>query len=139
MANPLKGEMSFDAEGKTYVLIYSNNALVELEDQLDRGIVDISQEMTSWAKQPEKIRLGLLRAVFWAGFIERHPEITVKMAGELMNKIGGVAKVTEVVSEAFARAFPDPETKVEAHPPKASPNPKSGTGRRSSNNSLVSN
>lgn len=135
MANPHKGELSFEAEGKTYTLVYTNNALVELEDKLDRGIVDLSLEMQSWAKDPQKIRLGLLRAVFWAGFIEHHPDVDVRAAGELITKIGGVAKVTDIVGEALSRAFPAEVNG--ARPPKASP-AKPGTGQRSSRNTSVS-
>jgi hypothetical protein len=139
MANPHKGELSFEADGKTYTLVYSNNALVELEDKLNRGIVDLTTEMSLWAQDPTKIRLGLLRAVFWAAFIEHHPEVDLKAAGELITKVGGVAEVTSLVGEAFARAFPDPETK-DTHPPKASPIAKRvGTGRHSLNNTSASN
>jgi len=128
MANPHKGELSFEADGVTYTLLYSNNALVALEDKIDRGIVDISSEMGSWAQNPNKIRLGLIRALLWAGLIEHHPDVNLTAAGELITKAGGVAKVTELVGEAFTRAFPAPETK-DVGPRKASP--ASGTGQRS--------
>lgn len=111
MANPHRGEVSFEAEGTEYTLQYSNNALVELEDRLDRGIVDISSELLSWAKDPKRIRLGTIRAVLWAGLREHHPEVDLRAAGEIITKAGGVLEITGLIGEAFSRAFPAPEKK----------------------------
>lgn len=124
MANPLKGEISFQADGKEYVLQYSNNALVELEDRLDRGIVDISDELVRWSKEPKNLRLGTIRAVFWAGLRQYHPEVDLIEAGELITRAGGLLKAAELIGKAFERAFPAPETKGR-NPRKAKVN---GTG-----------
>lgn len=117
MGNSFKGEVSFEVDGKTYTLRYSTDALVQLEDKLDRGIVDISAEMMTWGKTPSKMRLGLIRAVLWAGLQDHHPDIDIKAAGELITKAGGLAAIANLVGEGMALAFPSPETK-DARPPR---------------------
>lgn len=125
MANPHKGEVSFDVDGVTYTLHYSTNAYCELEDLLGRGFGDIAMEMQSWSpplgpdkkplpetaevaqKRIGKIKLSLMRAVFWAGLRDRHPDITVRQAGDLMSDMGGGGPVMEQVSRAMAAAMPD--------------------------------
>jgi hypothetical protein len=111
LSNPHKGELSFEADGKFYTLRFSTNAICELEDELDRGIVDIAAEMSSWANDSKRIRLGFLRAVFWAGLRDAQPDIDIKAAGELILSAGGIATVSGLIGTAFERAFPGPETK----------------------------
>lgn len=133
MANPQKGEVSFEADGKTWTLRYSANALCELEDHLSRGVVDIASELQSWGppvgpdgkssgETPERaaervklIRLGTLRAVFWAGLRDHHPDIDIRHAGDLLVAAGGAMGGLALVADAFAQAFPEPET---VRPPK---------------------
>lgn len=111
MANPNKGEVAFDAGGKSYTLHFSTNAICELEDKLDRSFIAISSELAKAASAPEKIRLTTLRAIFWAGLQDHHPDIDLKAAGKLVVAAGGMAGVMKLISEGFERAFPDPETK----------------------------
>lgn len=125
MGNSFKGEVSFDVDGKSYRLRYSTDALVQLEEKLDRGIVDISGEMMTWGKTPSKMRLGLIRALLWAGLQDHHPDIDIKAAGELITKAGGLAAIANLVGEGMALAFPAPEMK-DARPPKQQAQP--GTG-----------
>jgi hypothetical protein len=141
MVNPIRGEVSLPAGDETFTLRFSANALVDLEDALGMGIVAIGAEMTSWASQPARIRFKTIRAVVWAGLQEHHPErleggaanpdgVDLRRAGDIIVAAGGIEPVTSKISEAFARAFPAPETKG-ARPPKpeAATN---GTGAASS-------
>lgn len=109
MANPHKGEVEFEAVGKTYKLRYSTNAICELEDKLDRSFTSIARDIVDAAKQPEKVRFGTLRAIFWAGLQDCHPDLSVKDAGDLMVEVGGVAEAMQLISEAFVLAFPAQE------------------------------
>lgn len=127
MANPQRGEVSFDAGGKTYTLHYSANALCELEDLLDKGIIELTTEMQGWEKNPGKIRFKTIRAMFWAGLRDHHPEIDVAGAGELVTNAGGILGAVDLIGRAFGVAFPDAKTKG-ARPPKGSG---AGTGARS--------
>jgi hypothetical protein len=111
MANPHRGEVSFDADGKSYTLHFSTNAICELEDKLDRSFVSISNDLAKAVSAPDKIRMTTLRAIFWAGLQDHHPEIDLKAAGKLILSTGGMLGVMNLITEGFARAFPDPETK----------------------------
>jgi hypothetical protein len=132
MDNPKRGEYSFEADGKEYTLQYSNESLIKLEEDLDKGIVRILREVESW-KDPENIRLGLVRSLLWAGLIGRHPETTKEQAAELISKAGGVVSVIGFVGEALQRAFSAPGTKG-THPPQTT----NGTGTASSSDTAVS-
>lgn len=117
MANRVKGEISFEAEGKTWTLVFSVNALCELEAATGKTVAAIAAE----AGDPERMSLGLLRSMVWAGLTDRHGgEVDVKRAGALMTAIGAQA-VGEKVGEAFSLAFPatkggepDPRTGAKA-------------------------
>ena len=113
MGNAIKGEVSFEAGGRTYVLVYSIDALCALEERLDISVTEIGQAMG------KTMRLGFLRALFWAGLRERQPEVTEKAAGELIPLIGADA-LAPLLTEAFAKAFPTPEGGApQADPPEA--------------------
>jgi len=48
------------------------------------------------------------RSFFWASFQDKHPDVTVVRAGELIDEIGGVEKLAEVLVELTGQAKPDP-------------------------------
>jgi hypothetical protein len=125
MGNPEKGEVSFQAGGETYTIVFSNNAWCVLEAHLDRGILDIYSEIESWAPKtdakgkpiPEtkeqeqarvkRIKLGFCRALFWAGLIDRHPDLTVKQAGEIMTSAGGLLPVMNLITTGILHSQPE--------------------------------
>src|SRR5262245_27836205 len=127
MANPHKGEVSFSANGKTYTLRFSTDAICTAEEALDMGILAIADEMQSWRKSPDRIRMKIIRALFWAGLRDNHPDIELVHAGDLMIAAGGMLKVSELIAEAFSRAFPSAETKG-ARPPKGKKRSENTTG-----------
>ena len=134
MANPLKGEIEFEAEGKTYTFRLSVNACCELEGNLGRGFLDISNEMNSWSTPVDdkgdpvgemseqvtervgRIRLGVLRAVVWAGLRQHQPEITIPQAGEIITALGGMLGAIELIRKSFAVAMPQKDDDT-ARPP----------------------
>lgn len=102
MANPHRGEVAFSTEdGATYTLKFSVDALCALEEAVGKGIVAISIELSD----PEKLSMGLLRKVLWAGLRHHHPDVDVKAAGELIVGTGGIEGVIPVISEALEAAF----------------------------------
>ena len=119
MANPVRGETAFEADGKTYTLRFSANAICEMEEALGRGIGVIGQEMGSM----ETARLTTVRAVFWAGLRDHHPDIDLKAAGDLVMAAGGIVGALALISKAFELAFPVAKTKG-ARPPRG----RAGTG-----------
>lgn len=139
MDNPETGDVSFEAQGQRFTLRFTTAAFIALEDQIGRGMLDILDEMQSWAPKldakgkmvPEtadetkarmgRVRLGFLRAVFWAGFHDRHPEITIEQAGDLMVFIGGMLGTLNLVARGIQAAQPKVES-VPPRPPRRRPN-----------------
>lgn len=111
MGNPHNGEASFQVEGKTYALRFSADAICQMEDALGLGIMAIAAEMSSWVKDPSRISMKFVRAVFWAGLQDSHPDVDLKAAGDLLIKAGGVIGASALIDQAFTLAFPQAETK----------------------------
>lgn len=150
MANPLKGEVSFEARGKTWTLLLNSNAQCELEEHTGRGILDLATELESWgppidpksrkpvAETPveqlarlKRINIRSVRTMLWGALREKHPEIDVKEAGNLIDDMGGPIVAVAKVLEAFALGLPEPpEDGGEARPPKGVRSGR-GTGRTS--------
>lgn len=139
MDNRELGEVSFEASGETYTLRYSQGAFIALEEHLNRGILDIFDELISWGPKRDKngkplsetqaeiearvkrMRLGFCRSLFWAGFHDLHKDVSIERAGELMNQIGGMMGAYKLVVEGFSASWPaTAEGKSEARPPKRS-------------------
>ncbi len=137
MDNPETGDVSFEANGRTYVLRYTTAAFVALEAHLDRGILDIYEELATWSppfdpatrlmlpETPEQLvarvktmRLGFMRALFWAGFHDLHPEVTIDQAGELLKAVGGMMAAYKLVVEGVSRAQPRGGEGASARPPR---------------------
>jgi hypothetical protein len=136
MDNPETGDVSFEARGRTFTLRYTTAAFCALEEHLDRGMFDILEELGSWAPKfdakgkplPEtaeetsarvrRMRLGFCRAVFWAGFHDRHPEITIEQAGELMSEVGGMIGAMNLISKGMEAAQPKKGENAPARPPR---------------------
>jgi hypothetical protein len=114
MAGNVKGEVRFEAEGASYTLVFTIDALCALEDRVNKSVEQIGAEM---GKSP---RLSLLRALFHAGLREYQPSISEKKAGEIMQGIG-LDKAGALIGEAFTAAFANPEAETAEVPPKAAP------------------
>ena len=123
MDNPQTGDVSFQARGQTFTLRYTTSAFAALENYLDRGIIDILEELQTWSPKfdpktqkpiPEtaeqslarirKLRVGFMCAVFWAGFHDLHREVTFDEAGEIMTEIGGMMAAYKLVVEGISNA-----------------------------------
>lgn len=121
MANPHKGEVTFTVDDKIYTLRLSVDALVRTEraaGELD-GVKRVGfPKIARMLADPETLSLDLARTVFWCALRERHPDLTVERAGDLMMAIGGIAGAIEKLNECFAATFPDPKPGDEANPPK---------------------
>jgi len=103
MANPIKGEVAFTVGGEPFTLVYSMDALVQLEDLTDLRFDEVASLVL------KKRRLRMMRAMFWAGLIEHHPGVTVLSAGEMMKlpvMFEGGEGVFDLLTTGIARAFP---------------------------------
>lgn len=102
MANRQKGEVAFDACGKSYVLCFSANALCELEDVIGVGVAKIGDLLSN----PETLTLKNVRAVLWAGLTDHHSGIDLKVAGAIIDDVG-MFRAVELIAAGLSAAFPD--------------------------------
>lgn len=100
MANPKRGEVSLEVEGKAYTLKFSTNAICELEDRSGKGINEFAQGLND----PGKFRISDLRVMIWV-MLGNQVE-TLEAAGNLIDEIG-MEEVVDKVAKAFQLAFPD--------------------------------
>lgn len=125
MINPHKGDVSFDVAGKSYMLRYSHSALIALENKLDKSLMSVIAEMSD----ADKLRIGTVVAILWAGLQKHHPKMTYDDAAALLDDVdGGVSTMIEVIGNSFQKAFNAPGTKG-TNPPQKETN---GTGTISS-------
>lgn len=106
MANVIKGEVDFSADGEDYILVLDFNALCDLESDYP-GIMDGSFEM----KSPRAVR-----KVFQVGLSKHHSDISEIAAGEIIQSIG-IPEAAELVGKAFKASFPEAAKGGKARPP----------------------
>jgi hypothetical protein len=107
MANPVKGEVAFEVEGRSYRLVLDFNALCEVEEVLGAGGMDLA-------------RPKAIRAIFWASMLRHQPDATVQDAGDLIGALG-LEEAGRVVAEAMNRSgLAGGDGEAPANPPKAS-------------------
>lgn len=132
MSNRHKGEVSFEAEGVTYVLRFSIDALCRLEDTSGLVLSDLLEEMSD----KSRMTIRRVRQLLHAALLEHHPELDLQAAGELMLKGGGVLATMARVTEAMSAAFPEASGKPRPPEPPATPanraeRRRAGSGKRS--------
>lgn len=100
--NPHKGDVSLQVGDKIYVLRYSHLALVQLENSLNKSLMQIMGEMG----KPESMRLGTIVSLLWAGLQKHQSGTTLEQAADILDEIdGGVATAMVSIDAAFAKAF----------------------------------
>jgi hypothetical protein len=122
--NPHKGDVAFSVAGKDYTLRYSHLALANLEKDLDKGLIQIIDELSN----SQTMRIGTMIALLRAGLQRHHPALTREDAAELLDEIdGGTSAMMVHVNRAFEKAFgPTLGTKG------TNPTQANGTGTQSS-------
>lgn len=94
MANPYRGEVNLQAGDKTYTLVYTINALCDVEEA-NPGVNILS----------DFSKISNIRLMALAGLKKYHPEITKANVGDLLQEVG-LEEAKIAISEAIARAFP---------------------------------
>jgi len=102
MANKLRGDVDLKIGDRNYTLCFDHNALIELEDQLDRGVVAISAELTRWSTEPDRIRLKWIRALLFAGVKKHQPKLTLDDVTAIMDEAGQTPDIMTAIAEAMA-------------------------------------
>jgi hypothetical protein len=94
MANPHRGEVALEVEGKVYTLVCNINVMCELEALLGKAMTEIISDMS---------RVTNLRAVLWA-CLKTHHQLTIEEAGDILQAAGYNAAIK--INEALAAASP---------------------------------
>jgi hypothetical protein len=97
--NP-RGLVTFEADGATWRLQYTFNALCELEEASGFGMTEFVKRMSD----PAGLRVRDARTMFWAGLVEHHPEIDQRAAGNLIGALGGLPAAMPLIERAFLGA-----------------------------------
>lgn len=127
MGNPITGEVDFPVGGKTYRLRLSINEIIQVEDLLGLGIVQIANMFND----VRNLRASSVRAVLWAALREHHPEVDLLGAGDIMGE-ARLQPTIDYVGRALQAAFPKAEGETENPPPKGG---RAGTGKSSTSRS----
>ena len=124
--NKMKGDVAFDIDDKKYILRFDHNALIELEDILDKGIVAISNEMQTWQTNPDRMRLKWVRALLYVGLKRHHPKISLDDVSEIMTH--SPDKAMSVIGEAMGASFGSSSSPQAAGARPTSGDSRNGTG-----------
>ncbi|MBB4001594.1 hypothetical protein [Aurantimonas endophytica] len=111
MANPIKGEIAFDADGTPYKLVFDFNAIVAIEEEFDIKMEDLGEVMGAKASS--------FRKVFQIGLQRFHDDVTEEEAGDIITAVG-TAEASQLITRAFQASFPATEAgNTNARPQKA--------------------
>jgi hypothetical protein len=132
LANKYKGEVAFEAGGEEFVMRFSANAIVTLEEVFNKTVATLGQDMI---KAPENLRLADIRTMFKIGLVDHYsetrPEIDEAKAKVIFGRLSPV-EATQIVIKAFTSAFQLGEggqAAPTANPPQTLPGqPSTGTG-----------
>lgn len=113
MANRERGEVSFEASGKSWTMKIDTNAMCEIEAMTGKGIAEIGQLLGN----EKTATMTLMRAVFCGALQQHHGGITLREAGGLIDEIGA-EQAGLLIGQAFEAAFPAAKA-GEARPRKA--------------------
>lgn len=97
MANPHRGEVSFEAGGKTYVFKLGTHTLAAIEERAKMPFFKF------FNRKPEEWGVRDMVIIFDCGLSEKY-ELTVKQVAGLMDELGH-EKVGNIIAEAMNSAF----------------------------------
>lgn len=86
MANPQKGELDIEVDGKTYRLALDLNALCEFQELMYPNDPDF--DMQEVIGRIQKTNFILSRALLWATLRKYHPEMSIKDVSPLVSGYG---------------------------------------------------
>lgn len=129
MANKYKGEVSFEAGGESYILRFSANAIVALEEKFDKTLKQLGEMMSD----AETLRMSTVKEIFCIGLVDHYsearPDIDRAKAEIIFGRLRPI-DATALMNDAFVAAFETPEAgnaAASANPPQPG-NPTVGTG-----------
>ncbi len=93
----MRGQSRFEAAGKAWVLTFSFNELVELEEAIGVKVEELGAKLGDGAKT--------VRTVFRVCLEAEHGPMTDREAGDLISEVGP-QEAAQLLSKAFTAAFP---------------------------------
>lgn len=114
MANPLKGEASFTAGGKVYIVRFDFDTLVRIEDLAGESIDLVFGRL----QDPKAPKLGAIRAVVCGVLQGTHPDMTLEGAGRVVQE-AGLPVIQAAILAAGRRSFDQGEASDADRPPMA--------------------
>lgn len=103
MANRQRGEVSIEADDKTYVMRFGANELCNLEDQFNAGV----NEVLKLLSDESNVRIKTIVTFVWCG-LGGASKLSFEQAGEIVTAVG-IKAIMEKVGDAMKLAFPAPE------------------------------
>lgn len=114
MANDLRGEVDFEALGKTWTLKLGNGAVRHVENATGKSFPQIGAELSDEATAS----VSLLTQVFCAALARHHPDITLEVCDDIIDEIGHEGAGTHL-AEAFKLMQPKASKGGDRRPRKA--------------------
>jgi hypothetical protein len=129
-ANTEKGEVSFEHDGQTYVLVLNTNALVKLQGLFNtKDAVAGIEEIDALVK---KGSLEHVRGLFWAALQKYHPAVasTPEAAGDFLDDAGAAATAALLRVSGFGSPDAKDLEELARRNPRAAqaPRPRRGAG-----------
>ena len=103
MTNPLKGEVEIELGGETYKCRLTIDALVRIEDELDKGILELASDISE-----AKVRLRTLVVVLRNALRGGGNDFDDKKIKSILGNVGIISAST-VVANLLASTLSDPE------------------------------
>lgn len=92
-ANALKGEVELVSGGVTYVMVFTSNAIVQVEQILGGSIGEITNKLT---------HVENIRVLLWAALQKHHPKVDLLGAGDVIDAFeGGMNELVDPLMRAL--------------------------------------
>lgn len=114
MVNDIRGEVGFEAVGKTWTMKLGNGAVRHIENETGKPFPEVGKELSDEAKAS----ITLLTQVFRAALTRHHPNVTMEDCDEIIDEIGH-EKAGALLGEAFKLMQPKAAKAGAARPRKA--------------------
>jgi hypothetical protein len=107
MTNPLKGEIEIELGGQTYKCRLTIDSLVKIEDELDKGILELATDISQ-----AKVRLRTLIVVLRYALRGGGNDFDDKKIKQILTG-AGIISSSAIVAQLLADSLTDPEAEEE--------------------------
>jgi len=119
VSNPDR-EQKFEANGKTYTLVFGNRALRLSERETGKNFSDL--DLSS---------IEVQTTLVWAGLQKHHPDLKIDDIDDIMDDVGYL-EMADVITKAIQASFPAAEETPEGNENRAQRRAQVGAGATSS-------